>query len=144
TCRLAQWGARIFEVPVSYRGRNYQEGKKIRAIDGLKALGEMFRCRFLDRQFTGHRGYYVQKGASASGHHRWLLAEMQPYLGRRVMEAGCGIGNLSSFLLNRERLVLVDREELYISSAKQRFAGRDNLRIDQADLANACDFERWQ
>ena len=35
TCRLAQWGARIYEVPISYEGRTYEEGKKIRA----KVLG---------------------------------------------------------------------------------------------------------
>jgi glycosyltransferase involved in cell wall biosynthesis len=45
-CRLAQWGARIYEVPVSYVGRSYEEGKKIRPIDGLKAIGTMLRCRF--------------------------------------------------------------------------------------------------
>jgi glycosyltransferase involved in cell wall biosynthesis len=55
TCRLAQWGARICEVPISYRGRTHQEGKKIRAVDGLLALGAMFRCKFLDTQFTDRR-----------------------------------------------------------------------------------------
>ena len=38
TCRLAQWGARIYEVPISYSGRTYLEGKKIKAIDGVKVL----------------------------------------------------------------------------------------------------------
>jgi glycosyltransferase involved in cell wall biosynthesis len=45
TCRLAQAGARIAEVPVRYRARTYREGKKIRAVDGVKALVEIFRCR---------------------------------------------------------------------------------------------------
>lgn len=45
TCRLAQWGARIYEVPISYSGRSYQEGKKIKPIDGLKAIGQMLRCK---------------------------------------------------------------------------------------------------
>jgi glycosyltransferase involved in cell wall biosynthesis len=52
TCRLAQWGARIYEVPISYTGRGYDEGKKIRPRDGLWAVWEMFRARLLDRQFT--------------------------------------------------------------------------------------------
>jgi glycosyltransferase involved in cell wall biosynthesis len=52
TCRLAQWGARIYEVPISYNSRSYHEGKKIRARDGFLALGEIVRARFLDRRFT--------------------------------------------------------------------------------------------
>jgi glycosyltransferase involved in cell wall biosynthesis len=38
TTRLAQWGARIYEVPVSYRGRRIRDGKKTRSIDGLRAI----------------------------------------------------------------------------------------------------------
>jgi glycosyltransferase involved in cell wall biosynthesis len=49
TCRLAQCGARIHEVPVSYSGRSFREGKKIRPIDGFKAIWAILRFRFLDR-----------------------------------------------------------------------------------------------
>ncbi|HYV98306.1 MAG TPA: glycosyltransferase family 2 protein [Gemmatimonadaceae bacterium] len=38
TARLAQAGARIFEVPISYSGRTYEEGKKIGWRDGIAAL----------------------------------------------------------------------------------------------------------
>lgn len=44
TARLAQAGARIYELPVSYRGRSYLEGKKIRWVDGLAALWHVLRC----------------------------------------------------------------------------------------------------
>ena len=83
TCRLAQWGARIYEVPISYSGRTYLEGKKIKAVDGLKVLGELFRCRWLDPQFTHHRGLYVLKSiARARKFNRWLLAAVRPLAGR--------------------------------------------------------------
>ncbi len=36
--KVAQSGARIFEVPISYSGRTYEEGKKIGWRDGVKAL----------------------------------------------------------------------------------------------------------
>jgi glycosyltransferase involved in cell wall biosynthesis len=38
TARLAQSKARIYEVPISYSGRTYAEGKKIRWTDGVAAL----------------------------------------------------------------------------------------------------------
>jgi glycosyltransferase involved in cell wall biosynthesis len=44
--RLVQRGERIFEVPVQYRARSTEEGKKLTAIDGFKVLGTLLRCRF--------------------------------------------------------------------------------------------------
>ena len=39
TCKLLRAGRTIFEVPISYYGRTYAEGKKITWRDGLVALG---------------------------------------------------------------------------------------------------------
>ena len=39
TARLSQAGARIYELPISYHGRSYSEGKKIGWRDGVSALG---------------------------------------------------------------------------------------------------------
>jgi glycosyltransferase involved in cell wall biosynthesis len=43
TARLAQAGARIWEVPISYSGRTYAEGKKIDWRDGMAALWHILR-----------------------------------------------------------------------------------------------------
>jgi glycosyltransferase involved in cell wall biosynthesis len=42
TAMIAKTRARIYEVPISYYGRTYAEGKKIGLLDGLKALGYIF------------------------------------------------------------------------------------------------------
>ena len=44
--RLVQRGERIFEVPVHYRARSNEEGKKLTAVDGFRVLGTLLRCRF--------------------------------------------------------------------------------------------------
>ena len=44
--RLVQRGERIFEVPVHYRARATEEGKKLTAVDGFRVLGTLMRCRF--------------------------------------------------------------------------------------------------
>jgi glycosyltransferase involved in cell wall biosynthesis len=49
TCRLAQAGARIVEVPIDYFGRSYRAGKKIRPHDFVKALATLVRCGVFDR-----------------------------------------------------------------------------------------------
>ncbi len=45
TLKLAKKGYRFYEVPISYHGRTYQEGKKITWKDGVSALYYMFRFR---------------------------------------------------------------------------------------------------
>ncbi len=46
TMKLAKKGYRFYEVPISYHGRTYQEGKKITWKDGVSALYYIFRFRF--------------------------------------------------------------------------------------------------
>jgi glycosyltransferase involved in cell wall biosynthesis len=48
TAKLAKHGYRIYEVPVSYSGRGYKEGKKIGWKDGVKAIWAILKYRFAD------------------------------------------------------------------------------------------------
>lgn len=45
--RLAQVGARVYEIPISYHGRTYAEGKKIDWKDGVAALWHILRFNLL-------------------------------------------------------------------------------------------------
>lgn len=46
TIKLAKWKCRIYEVPISYSGRDYNEGKKIGWKDGLAAIFHIIRYRY--------------------------------------------------------------------------------------------------
>ena len=46
TVKMARLDCRIYEVPISYHGRTYAEGKKINWRDGIAALLHMLRYRF--------------------------------------------------------------------------------------------------
>jgi len=48
TMKLAKKRCRFYEVPISYHGRTYEEGKKITWKDGVAALYYMLRFRFSD------------------------------------------------------------------------------------------------
>lgn len=48
TAKILKRGYRIFEVPVTYTGREYHEGKKIKAKDALIALWTLLKYRFVD------------------------------------------------------------------------------------------------
>ena len=43
---FAYLDGRIYEVPVSYKARSREEGKKLTAFDGLRVLRTLIRCRF--------------------------------------------------------------------------------------------------
>jgi predicted HTH domain antitoxin len=48
TAKIAKRRARVYEIPISYHGRDYSEGKKIGWKDGLQALYCIVRYRFFD------------------------------------------------------------------------------------------------
>ena len=143
TTRLAQWNVRLYEVPISYHGRTVAEGKKIGWRDAVSAVWSLVKFRFLDDRFTTHDGYYVlQSMRRARGLNRWILEQFRPYVGQRVLEAGCGIGNFTELLLDRERLICVDNDPLYVEMLNWRLGHLENVAALQVDLADLAGYER--
>ena len=62
-------------------------------------------------------------------YNRWMFERLRRWIGRSVLEIGSGIGNLSAFLVDRERLVLTDTREEYLSRLRRRFADRPNVGV---------------
>jgi len=48
TVKVAKLGCRVYEVPIRYHGRTYEEGKKITWRDGLAAVFQILRYRLVD------------------------------------------------------------------------------------------------
>ena len=48
TAKVLKRGARLYELPVSYYGREFSEGKKITWVDGFHALWALVKFRFTD------------------------------------------------------------------------------------------------
>ncbi len=141
TVRLAQWGARVYEVPISYSGRTYAEGKKITWKDGVEALAVLVWTAFIDKRFTTHDGYYVLTAVRGDGLNHWMFEQFAHHVGKRVLEAGCGIGNLTALMLNRESLTSVDFDPLYITMISRRFGHLENFRVAQMDLTETTAYD---
>ena len=140
--RLAQWNIRIYEVPISYHGRTVAEGKKIGWKDAVSAVWTLLKYRFLDDRFTTHDGYYVlQSMRRAKGLNRWVLDQFRDVLGSRVLEAGCGIGNFTELLLDRERLVCLDNDPLYVEMLNWRLGHLENVTTSLFDLSDSAAYE---
>ncbi len=135
TAKLARWGARIYEVPISYRGRSYAEGKKIGPKDAVMALVAMLRYRYFDPIYADHSGFLIlQAVRRARRFNRWLFAQIEPWVGDDVLEAGCGIGNLTEMMLDRKRLVAVDLEDFYVERLEQAYGHLANFSVRKLDL----------
>jgi glycosyltransferase involved in cell wall biosynthesis len=81
TARLAQARARIYEVPISYNGRTYAEGKKIGWRDGVAAVWHILRCNLFAPRVAEYTPAESAQAAVGS-RHRGLSAPRQQELMR--------------------------------------------------------------
>ena len=63
----------------------------------------------------------------ATNYIAWQRRLAGKELGRRVLEIGCGLGNFTEKLLDREAVIAVDIEPACIQRLKERYGNRDNL-----------------
>ncbi len=63
----------------------------------------------------------------ARRYFEWQYRLARERLGARVLEIGCGLGNFTEHLLDRELVVSLDAEPACIAAHRARFAGRNNL-----------------
>jgi SAM-dependent methyltransferase len=72
--------------------------------------------------------------AKARNYFAWQARLVMPELGARVLEAGCGTGNFSRWLVDRTAVMGIDSDEVCISRWRERYAGRTNLEARVCDL----------
>jgi SAM-dependent methyltransferase len=75
-----------------------------------------------------------ERMAQAANYFAWQHRLVIGELGRRVIEIGCGIGNFTRLMLDREAILAVDAEVGCIERLRQRFPDRPNLRAVACDV----------
>jgi glycosyltransferase involved in cell wall biosynthesis len=135
TAKLAKVHARIYEVPISYAGRAYWEGKKIRWTDGVVALWTIVRYAFVDDQDNTDAGYKTLLRLSrAQRYNRWMFEQLAPWLGRRVLEIGSGIGSFTRYLVGRDLVVATDLNPRYLQILANTFERHTRVEVTSLDL----------
>jgi glycosyltransferase involved in cell wall biosynthesis len=135
TARLAQWGARIYEVPISYHGRTYAEGKNIGWRDGVEALWLIFKFRFLDTRATDEASVVTRQSLGrASRFRQWSLERFGQHLGQRVIEVNAGPGHSTSHLIDREKLLVTDSDPVHVETLRRRFGHLENVEVSLHDF----------
>jgi glycosyltransferase involved in cell wall biosynthesis len=130
TCKVARMRARIYEVPISYAGRTYEEGKKIGLKDAFKAVWTLMKYSRWEAPEGDVGAITLRRMATLSPYNRWLHERFEPFLGSRILEVGSGVGNQTRFFIDeRERVIASDIEPHYLRELMSRFAERSNIRI---------------
>jgi glycosyltransferase involved in cell wall biosynthesis len=130
TARLAQWGARIYEVPISYHGRTYAEGKNIGWRDGVEALWLIFKFRFIDTKATDESSVVTRQSLGRARRFReWSLARFGAQLGQKVIEVNAGPGHSTSHLIDRHALLVTDTDPVHVETLRRRFGHLENVDV---------------
>lgn len=126
---------RIYEVPISYHGRTYEEGKKIGWKDGLKALGVILKFWVIDDLYATPYGRGVLNNLTGTPQYlSWVARKLRPHVGDSVLEVGAGIGNIAGRLMGRRVLyVAAEKDPLHLHALRNRFLRTPNVVVQRID-----------
>ncbi len=143
TAKLAKRGARIFEVPIRYAGRTYEEGKKIRFRHAVTAMLAIVKWWLVDDLYRADRygAETLTSLSEAPRFNRWMADTVRPHVGNAVLEIGAGIGNITFQMLPRERYLATDVNPDYLQFLRNRARGRPYLEVAGLDLLDSQAFD---
>lgn len=129
TGKVARLRARVYEVPISYNGRTYAEGKKIGFKDAIQAAWTILRYSRWEAPESDVGAVTLRRMARLGVYNRWLHDQFDSFLGRRVLEVGSGVGNQTRYFIDRDRVIASDIEPHYVQELKGTVGQRSNVRV---------------
>ncbi|HJP90508.1 MAG TPA: glycosyltransferase [Pyrinomonadaceae bacterium] len=146
TFKLAKRRARVFEAPIRYLPRTREEGKKIKARDGLRAIMAMLRFWFIDDLYAEDE--YGSSILSGLKHARrlnfWIGKTLRPFIGDRVLELGAGIATLTNQFIPRDLYVAADSNPHCLRYLQSFSFGKPYLHVIHMDPSDPEHFDGLQ
>lgn len=141
TIKLARRGARVYETPISYYGRTYEEGKKVGLRDAFEAVWVILRARLTSRLYVDAGPAALEALAGAPEFNRWMANTIAPWVGSAVVEIGAGIGNVTRQLCRGRKLYLAtDYDPHHIEQLRRDFQRWPTVQVAQIDADRDADF----
>lgn len=146
TMKVSKRKLRVYEVPISYHGRTYEEGKKIGWKDGLKAFGVMFYFWIIDDLYSETYGRGLLNSLTGTPQYlSWITRVLRPYLGDTVLEIGAGLGNLTGRLMGKKLMyVAAEKDPLYLHALRNRFLRTPSVTVCELDPENPAAYSPWK
>lgn len=144
TAKVARGGWRLYEVPISYHGRSYAEGKKIGWRDGMRALYCILRySRIGDlrhRPAPFHEAdeelaSTLENLEDARNYTSWLTDLVAPHLGGRILDFGAGHGTFTAQLAPYGSVTALEPSARAAATLRERFAGDPRVEVVEGDAS---------
>lgn len=130
TAKFAKRKLRIFEVPISYHGRTYAEGKKITWTDGVRAFRTIIKFWLIDDMFEGDYGHKdLIDMEAAPKYTEWTLERTRPYVGDLLLEIGSGIGNNVRILMQYTDVIATEIEPVYLQVLRNAYLNTPSVTV---------------
>ncbi|MDR0705256.1 MAG: glycosyltransferase [Planctomycetaceae bacterium] len=134
TVKIAKRGLSVYEVPISYHGRKYSEGKKIGWKDGISAIWTILKYWFLDDYANESDVLQVQNSPdSLRRYYHDIVRRSLPYLGNNILELESHVGLVSRLLPQREQLVVSDHREECVRFLENLYDGNAVVSVIRLD-----------
>jgi SAM-dependent methyltransferase len=145
TMKCSKRKLRVYEVPISYHGRTYEEGKKIGWKDGLKAFVVILHFWLVDDLYVTSYGRGLLNSLTGTPQYlSWLTRVLRPELGDTVIEIGAGLGSLTARLMSKKlEYVAAEKDPLFLHALRNRFLRTPNVTVTRLDPENPADYESW-
>jgi glycosyltransferase involved in cell wall biosynthesis len=142
TMKSSKRKLRIYEVPISYHGRTYEEGKKIGWKDGIKVFGVILRYWLIDDLYVEPYGRGSLNNITGTPQYiGWMTSILRPHLRDTVLELGAGIGNITGRLMGRRaHYIAAENDPLYLHALGNRFLRTPNVTVVRINPDDAADF----
>jgi len=94
-----------------------------------------------------HLDFYKRWNQLSKPYIQWQFEQFKPYLGRRVADVGCALGNFTPLLFDRELYLGVEPDPVLLEEFQKRFRPHANVRVigldaSKSDLRKALENER--
>ena len=141
TIKVARRYAETHEVPVSYDGRTYEDGKKVRFKDAVQVAWTIVRFGLISDLYKDPGAEILDAFSVTSHFNLWMADTIRPFVGQRVLEIGAGMGNLTRYLSRRrQRYVATDLDAEHLVRLRNRLRHRPKLETAMLDLSRTQDF----
>ena len=134
TAKIAKRSLSVYEVPISYHGRKYSEGKKIGWKDGVSAIWTILKYWYIDDYAHESDEMLVLNSPDNTRRiNREIVHRALPHLGTRILEVGSRLGLISRLLPQRELLTVSDSREKCVELLKNLYDGNAMVNVVRFD-----------
>ena len=137
TAKLSKMRYRIYEVPITYSGRSYAEGKKIGVKDGFEAFYSIVKYSLFDSDYL--KGGVVEETLSKMNalekFNQYLFDSISRWCGSQILEVGAGTGNITRFLMSCGNVMATDYNSASVDRLILQFGDIDGFDAQPWDVA---------